>query len=210
MQSQVLQIPSGLFNVVNDPSPGLPVVPEGTGVSPYVSQVGKWCSYDDAALKFDSSIGTLYGGEFQYVRLSAGSTSPAVGQTVFWDLTTDASLYVVTTLESGTTDGAVYIAGVVLSAAVTAGNYTLIQTVGLVAVKFRAVLTSAGVVGSAVYTAAAGAGADNGLADVLSSGNPTTFADVAKMQRRFLGVAKTAPVGGATSLIELGFERIRQ
>jgi hypothetical protein len=147
------------------------------------------------------------------VKLAAGATSnPAVGQIVFWDDAVDADQYQVTTVENASSaDNAVQIAGIVLSSTWTAGNYSLIQTVGMVNVKFRAVLTSAGALGSAVFAAGAGAGADNGLADVLSSAVAVDFADVSLMQRRFLGTAiYTAPAGGATSRIMLGFTRVRE
>ncbi|MGD9935146.1 MAG: hypothetical protein AB7T37_15735 [Dehalococcoidia bacterium] len=213
MQSQILRISSGYINQVNDPVPGLSAVPGGTGVSPYFGQVGKWLDLDDSALKFNSSVGTVWGGRFQYVKLAATATSnPAVGQIVFWDDANAASEYEVTTLEdASSTPNAVQIAGIVLSNVWTAGYYSIIQTVGLVNVKFRAVLTSAGQLGSSVYAAGAGAGADNGLADVIASATPTQFGDVTLMQARFLGVAQyTAPTGGGTSRVSLGFTRYRE
>lgn len=213
MQSQIIRITSGLINQVNDPVPGLSETPGGTGLGQYAGQVGKWFDLDDAALRFNSSVGTVYGGRFQYVKLAAEATAnPAVGQIVFWDDNVAADQYQVTTVENASsTDNAVQIAGIVLSSTWGVGRYSFIQTVGMVNVKYRAVLTSAGALGSAVYAAGAGAGADNGLADVLSSGAPTLFSDVSLMQRRFLGTAiYTAPVGGATSRIMLGFTRVRE
>ena len=133
---------------------------------------------------------------------------PIVGQTVFWDNAVAPNLYQVTTSETESTDAAISIAGIVLSTGLTVGNYTLIQVTGLVYIKFRAVLTSAGAIGSAVYTAAAG-GADLGFADVLSSANPTLFSDVALMERRFLGTAYEAPTNAGLKRIYLGFTRIR-
>lgn len=213
MQSQILRISSGYINQVNDPVPGLSAVPGGTGVSPYFGQVGKWIDLDDAALKFNSSVGTVWGGRFQYVKLASTATAnPAVGQIVFWEDANDASEYEVTTVEDASSaSNAIQIAGIVLSNVWTPGYYSLIQTIGLVNVKFRGTLTSAGAIGSSVYAAGAGAGADNGLADVIASATPTQFGDVTLMQARFLGTAAyTAPANGGTSRVFLGFTRYRE
>jgi hypothetical protein len=209
--SQIIQVSSGLINVVNDPVPGLASTPGGTGLSPFQGQIGKVLSLDQSMVRYDSTVGTVYEGLFQYAKLGPNATAnPAVGSVVFWDLDEDPADFAVTTEEDagGTTDAAVMIAGIVLSEEWTVGYYSFIQIVGLVDVKYRAVLTSAGAVGSAVYAAAAG-GADNGLVDVVDSANPALFSDVTLLQRRFLGVANELPVGGATSLIDLGFQRFR-
>jgi len=60
-------------------------------------------------------------GKFMYVRLAAGASVPAVGATVNWDATVSRSLYQVTTA-AGTA------AGTVLTADVTPGQCTIIQT----------------------------------------------------------------------------------
>lgn len=210
--SQIIQVSSGLINVVNDPAAGLAAAPQGTGVSPFTGQIGKILKLDFDMLKFNASVGNVNEGLFQYVQLGPDATAnPAVGSIVFWDLDEDAQDFVVTTEEDGgaTTDGAVMIAGIVLSEEWTPGNYSFVQIQGLVEVKYRAVLTSAGTIGAAVYAAAAGAGADNGLADVVDSANPALFSDVTLLQRRFLGVANDLPVGGSLGLIDLGFQRFR-
>ena len=209
--SQIIQVSSGLINVVNDPVPGLPVVPQGTGISPFQGQIGKVLNLDQSNVKFDSSVGTVYEGLFQYVKLGPNATAnPVVGSVVFWDLDEDPADFAVTTEEDagGTTDAAVMIAGIVLSEEWSVGYYSFIQVVGLVNVQMRAALTSAGAVGAAIYTAAAG-GAANGLADVIDSANPALFSDVTKLQRRFLGVANGLPANGSLTLVDLGFQRFR-
>lgn len=195
-QYNSLLIPSGYMNVVNDPGIGQgTTVTVGTGVSPYAGQLGKWATID--APKFSAAVGTVYGGIFQYVKLSS-SIVDAIDQggLVFWDRTAAQSAFQVTTDEAQGTDAAAEPAGIILSATVTAGNYTIIQISGLVYGQFRGTLTGTGTIGCAVYAAAAGTGADNGLLDVLSAATPTTFQDVALMQRRFLGRAFEVPTNG--------------
>lgn len=212
MSSPVANVSTGFINTVNDAAEGMPTAPTYIGGSYFAGQLGKTIEFDDSNVVWDTSIGTVYGGVFQYVKLAAAAGAIVPGQILFWDMSTAAFIanYQVTTSESLTqTDNAVQIAGICLNSTWTVGNYAFIQIAGKVPVKFRAVLTSAGADDSAVYAAAAG-GADLGLADVLSSANPTLFSDVALMQRRFLGTAAgAAPVGGATSNIFLGFQRLR-
>ena len=108
------------------------------------------------------------------------------------------------------TAGAVARAGINLTPAVTPGNYTIIQDVGPVFVKFRAVLTDPGAIGAPVYAAGAGAGADNGFADVILSPGGATQYDVSLMQRRYLGIAfPAAPGNGSLTVVDLAFNNVR-
>lgn len=202
MDSQIQRM-NGPINAVNDSViAGQPAFGNSSTVSKVAGQLGKSIQFDDSNVIFDAAVGTVYGGRFQYVRLSAGSAEPALGQLVFWDVSVAVNLYQVTTLESGTVPGAQFMAGVVLNPDWTPGNYSYIQTLGLVDVKFRAALTAAPAgVGQAVYAAAAGAGADNGLADTIGSADPTDFQDVSLMANRYLGTAWELPVNGGTTLV---------
>lgn len=203
MKSQIMRI-NGPMNTINDTTIGGTSTFINSTTSSVSGQLGKWFDLDDSMLFFDSAVGTLYGGRFQYVRLSAGSTQPALGQIVFWDVTVAHNLYQVTTLETGSVPGAQFRAGIVLNPSWTPGNYGLIQTLGLVAVKFRAALSHAPAgVGVAVHAAAVGAGADNGLADTLDSADPATFSDVTLFQNRYLGTARELPTNGGTKLVNL-------
>lgn len=208
MSMELIQrLASGNINKVNDSVAG----GGGGNIGPQVGlapgQLGKILELDDSELIFDSSVGTVFGGGFRYVQLSAGSTSnPAVGQIVFWDAVANSAdnLFVVTTLESGTVPGAQYLAGIVLSSTWTAGNFSVIQCWGPVFVKFRAVLTHAPAgIGEAVYAAAAGAGADNGLADCLSTADPADFSDVSLFQNRYLGPSIDLPTNGGLKRVSL-------
>lgn len=192
-QSQIIRLPRGTINEVNDPVIGMPATPGGLGVTKFAGQLGKWLDLDDSELIFNSAVGTVYGGRFQYVRLAAAAAVPVVGQILFWDTTVADNLYQVTTSEtlSSTTAG-VMRAGVCLSASLTPGNYTVIQIMGPTNIMMRAVLTSAGAPGSGIWEAGAG-GADLGFGDVLGYGTATTNVNLP----RWVGTAIGTPVGGA-------------
>lgn len=199
------------LNVCNDTLPG----GGGGNIGPQIGlapgQLGKRFFRADSELVYDSSVGTVYGGWFRYVQLSSGSSTPVIGQIVFWDYSLAVSvandeLYRVTTLETTAADAnAITRAGIVLSSGVTAGNYTIIQDWGPTFVKFRTTLTDTGAIGSPCYCAGAGAGVDNGFADVLNDPNPVGVADVALMQRRYLGTARVAPSSLSLTLVDLAF-----
>ncbi len=213
MQSQILQVSSGYINSVNDPVVGMPAVPAGLGNSKFAGQLGKWAVFDDSTVRYTtggSNLAAVYGGAFQYVRLSASAAVPIPGQILFWDTLANAAdnLYQVTTAESGSTDAAMLRAGICLTPSLTVGNYTFIQTWGPCYVRFRAVLTAAGAAGSRVYAAAAG-GADLGFADVVDSGSAAAISDVSKMEGRWLGVAHEAPVGATLKRVYLEISRPR-
>lgn len=210
MLSQIQRM-NGPINKVNDTVVGgQPLFGNSSTVSKVAGQLGMAIEFTDRNVVFDATTGTVYGGKFQYVRLSAGSTALVRGQIVFWDVTVAVNLYQVTTLETGTVPGAQFVAGIALSAELDPGNYGYIQTFGLVAVKYRAALSHvpAGV-GVASFAAAAGAGADNGLADTLDSADPANFSDVNLMQNRYLGTAWELPTNGGTKLVFLNPRNIR-
>ena len=181
-----------------------------SGASKFAGQLGAPIWLDDAALMYSSSIGAVYGGRFRYVRLAAGATAVVRGQIVFWDISVADNLFQVTTSEAGSVPGAQLRAGVVLNPSWSAGYYSFIQDVGPTYVKFRAALTAvpAGV-GVSVYAAAAGAGADNGLADVVNSADPATFSDVGLLQNRCLGSAIELPTNGGVKLVNLNLMNVR-
>jgi hypothetical protein len=208
MSMELIQrIASGNINQVNDSIAG----GGGGNIGPQVGlapgQLGKILELDDSELIFNSAVGTVFGGGFRYVQLSAGSTAnPVVGQIVFWDAfasSTD-SLFVVTTLESGTVPGAQYPAGIVLSSTWGVGNFSFIQCWGPTFVKFRAVLTHAPTgIGEAAFCAAAGAGADNGFADTVANANPTTWSDNSLFANRYLGPTEQLATNGGLKLVSL-------
>lgn len=206
--SQIIRITNGAINTVNDAVIGNQ---QGiTGVSKFAGQLGAPVFIDDSQLIYSAAIGTVYGGRFRYVQLGATSAQPVVGQIVFWDITAADNLYRVSTLESGSVPGAQLRAGIVLNSAWTPGNYSFIQDMGPTYVKYRAALTQAPAgIGTAVFAAAAGAGADNGLADVVNSADPSTFGDVGLLTNRYLGASIDLPSNGGLGRVYLSFQNLR-
>ena len=164
---------------------------------------------NDSQLFFSSAVGTVFGGRFRYVKLASGATAVVRGQIVFWDISVADNLYQVTTSEAGSTPGAELRAGIVLNPNWGAGKYSFIQDCGPTYIKFRGTLTGTPNVGVACYCAAAGAGTDNGLADVLAGSGNTTFSDVGLMQNRYLGSAIEAPTAGGVKLVNLNLMNVR-
>ena len=211
-QSPIIRMSgAGTINQVNDTVIG--GVPTGSDdtASAVAGQLGKTIWLDPSQIIFQATVGTLFGGRYRYVRYRAADTpAPVVGQIAFWDttLTNWETLYQVTREEDlSSVDNAVTPAGVFISIP-TAGRYCFIQDMGMVPMLFRAVLTSAGAVGSRVYAAGAGDGADEGLADVLSSGAAVTFADAALLEARYMGIAVTAPVATELDNVVLQFKNV--
>ncbi len=210
--SKILTITNGTgMNRINDASPGMSVS-SGTGQIKFDTLGGRIILGPDEVL-YDTSIGTLYGGIYQYIgqRLT-DATAGAIGLLCFWDPTVTEDLYQVSTLETigGTAGGltANYFAGCFLNT-LTLGNYGFIQIAGKATVKFRSVLTGTAAIGSSVYAAGAGAGADNATADTLATAAAPTFAQVAQMQQRYIGQAEAIPVAGAASIIQMVLNRVR-
>jgi hypothetical protein len=208
--SLIQRFASGTINQVNDSLAG----GGGGNIGPQVGlapgQLGNGIWLDDSNVIFAASVGTVFGGHFRYVRLSASAGTPVVGQTVYWDVVANAvdNLFQVTTSEAGTTDTAMNGAGIILSTGVTPGNYTVIQDVGPTFCKFRGTLTAAGAIGSRCFEAAAG-GADTGFLDVIDSSNPTLFSDVSKMLGRYVGIAIDAPTNGGLKRVYVNFHNVR-
>jgi hypothetical protein len=162
---------SGYINNVNDTIVGgqLSSVPVGV-VATQGDQtlLGDHLVLDEAAANAKSTTASgfaqLHGGYYQYVQFDSSATTPALGQTLYWKLTSNISgPYTVTNV--ATANQSAY-AGVLLNPNVTAGNYTWIQTAGRATVLFAASgTTTAGVavygtVGSPNATVSAGAVSD--------------------------------------------------
>lgn len=202
-ESPIIRVTTGRLNTVNDAVAG--GVESIGGRGRFTGQLGKhlWVGPDSIENMHDSSIGTLYGGRYRYVRMRAGDAdSPvtAVGQILFWDttLTNWQTRYQVTReADLSSADNAIMIAGVYLGGFDT-DNYGFIQDLGMVPVLFRAVLTAAGAIGSRVYVAD-DAGADEGLGDVLTTDS------LSVTNARYLGPAVTAPVATELDAVLLNF-----
>jgi hypothetical protein len=190
MFKQIVRVTTGLLNTVNDAVAGGSVA-SGTGANPYAGQLGAIAYFGPSDIRFDSSIGTLYEGWYQYVQFLVSGGAPARGLMAFWS---DLTNFVVTmTAVNGQH------AGVVLNS-VTAGQYGWIQISGLASVKFANSITKATPAVKDLVLTTDGANTCDILADATAITSPTF--------KRVVGVAaSTAPVGGAISLVEL-FQRV--
>ena len=121
MLSQIIRIPTGQIDNVNHEVIGMAGGPSITGQSKFAGQLGMEFELMFHMIRLKNPAVPVAAGIFQWVRLAAGSTVPAVGSTVNWDATVARSLYQVTA-SAGTA------AGTALTANVTPGNYTIIQT----------------------------------------------------------------------------------
>jgi hypothetical protein len=208
-ESPIIRISTGFLNTVNDTvianSAGI------TGRSKFAGQLGKnlWVSQEQIAGITNTTIGTLYGGAYQYIRRRAtDDNSPALGagKIAFWDTVVTGwnSAFQVTTDENlSSADNAVMIAGIFINN-IEPGNYGFIQWLGECSVRFRSVLTAAGAIGSRVYAAGAGdVGLDQGTADVLTT-DSTSLANA-----RYLGNAFEAPTASGLKRVMLDLWRNR-
>jgi len=137
-QSQIVRVPPGLINEVNDTViGGTPVgTSGGTGAGPFpgtsktAGQLGKWCDLDAAMLFYNPDISTLFGGEYQYVRLdpdAADSPGFAPGTLLYFKTGVDPDLFVVTE-SANANDEAGY--SITAAGAWTPGNYAWIYRFG--------------------------------------------------------------------------------
>ena len=190
--SQIVRTTTALLNDVNDSVIGDSST-AGTGASQFIGQLGQRVALGPDEVRFDSAIGTLYGGVYQYVRFGVTeAVTPALGLLAFWDGAVADDLYQVTTTEpTGVSD----IAGIILNA-VTKGNYGFIQTAGKATVKFKGTTTKTTPAVGDLVVAAADATA---TADVLADATALTSVQA----RHILGIALAAPVGGAASTVRL-------
>lgn len=163
----------------------------------------------DALAMSNTTIGTLYGGMYQYMTsYSAAVATPTIKRGLFWRIASADDSYVVTPDESGAM-GADYWAGIAINT-LTAGYSWWMQIAGKATGLFRTLLTGVGAAGCGVYFAAAGAGADVGTFDVFAgAGGAPTFDDVQHMQNLYVGVAETAPANATASVFDMDTKRVR-
>ena len=189
VSNQSPRITTGFLNTVNDPAPGVPVSTaqiSGSIVQPYGGQLGGklYLSADDAKKLSSSDVGTLYGGVYMYVRLSASAVAANAirGRIVVWDLTAAEDQYQVTTDLTQNESYPLY-AGVALNPpatttagqtgqpqnTLTPGNYGFIQIAG----KSTMQVVSSGVVATTKTLVVGANGAVNGIASAGTFGGTT-------------------------------------
>lgn len=155
-ESPIIRVSTGLLNTVNDTvianQSGI------TGASKFGGQLGKMLtvSQEQIAQMFDASVGTLFGGVYQYVQLSEslGTPQPEIGQALFWDQSAGAVGDFIVTDTDGTT-AVPQVAGVYIGGP-EAGNYGFIQIAGPVMALFAGALTNAAQTGQGLTVTAAG------------------------------------------------------
>jgi hypothetical protein len=202
MLGKIIKATSLKLNLVNDSVAG-GTVTGPTGVSPYTGQYGLAVELGPDIIKYDPATGVLYGGIYMYVRTLATSTAaPARGTLAFWVVPTASILedsYTVTADAQPSAAVPTLVAGVFINA-ITKGNSGFIQIGGRASVLFDSAVTAAaaGNYVSAKVTAAVASTADVGaLAGIVT-------------QSAAIGIAETAPVAGAISVVQLNsmFRRI--
>lgn len=132
----MVQISTGKLNTVNDPSPGQTATPAVGSLKAQL--VGQITYFDHTNVPYDSSIGTLYGGSYQYVK---ATTALARGQFCMWDVAANNGLTDYEVTSTITLAGEGFSAGFALNT-VTSGNYCWIQTGGLATVLCAASVTT--------------------------------------------------------------------
>lgn len=141
-----------------------------------------------------SANGTLYGGVYQLVQLSASATSAkaVVGMAAYLLATsTNAQGYVVT--DESHAAALTHICGVFLNT-ITPGNYGFIQVHGKVNVQYRASVTATTAGGAIIPT-----GDGSGTFDCpTQSGNPTYLT-----VNQIIGNALVNPANGALTAIQM-------
>ena len=141
---EILHVVTGPLNTVDMEYPGETTVGD-IGLTRFAGQKGAIVKYRTNNVPYDSSIGTLYGGEYQLVQTIAGSTiAPAVGLVANWN---DLDDFVVTPdlpTQPGSAAAGVYIS------APTKGNWCFIQISG-VGTALCGTLTETGVIGDTMF-----------------------------------------------------------
>lgn len=161
---------------------------------------------EDIAALTNTTVGTLYGGIYTYVRTPSGSTAtPTLRRAMFWDTSVAASQFQATPDEDADLNVSLF-AGVSVNTLVKGYNWW-IQSAGRVTGLFRTALSGVPAIASAVYLAAAGAGADVGTFDVLDGGGTPTFTQMGDAFVRYVGPAQTAPVAATASTFNLPLGR---
>lgn len=191
-----LKLTSPYLNDANDPAPGMTVASSqvsGSIIPSYLGQVGARVVLDaDGAAKVSkTSIGTLYGGVYQYVQvLSSATANPARGALCYWS---NRETYVVTTDQIVGNESLV--AGVFLNP-ITKGNYGFIQIYGKASLLFKSTITK-GVPAQGDLVVVDGATSPRG--DVLADATALT----SPLAKLILGTCLVAPISNAISLVEL-------
>ncbi len=200
---QVERVQSGALNNTGDLGIGQPLAsPSGSIVIGYNGQLGQKYAVGgltagspaEALRLSNTTIGTLYGGIYQYVKfLATSSTANILGGVLFWS---DIPNFVVTPDVTLSTQG--LIAGIGLAVTVK-GDYGYIQVAGLASVLFKSSITKTTPAVGDLVIVDQGGGTPTARGDVLADATAVT----SPIFKSVLGVAYDVPVGAAASRVLL-------
>jgi len=183
---------TGINNVNDAAAGGAYSAAEDGGVGRFPGQVGQTIDFRTGeVISYDSTIGVLYSGRYQYVKFKAGTTlAPTKGLVCYWD--PDLPGQGAVTMDAPTVGGS--IAGVCLNS-VTKGNYGFIQVSGVATVLCKASsltrTAAVGIIGIAVTAA--------GTVDTTDTNDAVTGATEALVVGSFIEL----PVAGSLKLLNL-------
>jgi hypothetical protein len=185
------------LNDVNDVSPFQSTPTASGSLTEYAAALGSRVWLDGSALgvKYDSAVGTLYGGKYQYVQFYNGTVAAAVGGPTVWaynQANTCFENYIVSCDLTAANLGR--FAGVALNA-VTKGQYGWIQVTGKASVLFKSSLTAATPADGDMIVL----DSSSGLADDPTQTTTLTYA----LLKAAIGTAIGAPVANQTNLVLL-------
>lgn len=191
-ESPIIRVATGKLNTVNDTVIGGQA---GLGsVSKFAGQLGKVLevSSDYIAQMYSSAIGTLYAGQYQYVKFASDLGTIVRGQLMYWDETEDPNEFVVTDDVDSTTFNYQSFAGFALNV-ITAGNYGFIQIGGVATGLYVASITGTKAIGRPVM----GSVATSGRVDVIDA------AVTGGTQNNFIGWAMSLPADGLVGTVQI-------
>jgi hypothetical protein len=124
-------------------------VASGTGSAQYQGIVGARIAMDANGIRFTSSVGTLFGGIYEYVFMTYTTQQPARGALVFWDTSVAENLFQVNGDAKPSTAIPTLVAGITLFTLWTKNTYGWMQIAGRATVLPDSSITS-GTAGSGI------------------------------------------------------------
>jgi hypothetical protein len=191
-ESPIIIVSTGLLNTVNDSAIG-GAGTGASGTSRFGGQLGKqlWVSSEQISQMYSSTIGTLYAGCYQYVKIAAAQTL-VVGDLLYWDQAAATNTFTVTKDATTTTFNYESFAGFCINV-ITAGNYGFIQIAGVATGKYVSSITGTKAIGRPVMGSIATAGRIDVIDAAITGGT----------QNNFLGWALSLPTDNSLGTVQL-------
>jgi len=150
-------------------------------------------THAEAAQLSSTAIGTLYGGEYQYVK---ATTALAIGDFCMWDVAANNGITDYEVTHTITLAGEGFQAGFALNT-VTAGNYGWIQRAGLATVRCAASVTTTTIGNIAVQLTT------TATVDAIADATGSWIGGGAKGLKNIVGAFYDAPANGALKRVVL-------